>query len=225
MYNNVFHYRLRKPCLIFFSIYDIFGTSPDTTEVDEKESWVEKCHGCLRLFFCFFLFIFVLGTALLSRLTFHIILINLNPPTIFTTMNKFDGDSGNTTAPFLPAQVHISWIWACFFVLVAPSLHSCVYHSGQLCRKRDLKVVDADEKKHRMIFRTLSPTAAKVSPITTNGDSQVNRFLKLKFTWILRRKNYFEVNVTVVRINILSMLNIDYVMFVPIFNIDLIMGW
>lgn len=72
----------------FFSIYDIFGTSPDTTEVDEKDNLVEKCHGCLRLFFSIFLFIFVLGTALLSRLTFHIILINLNPPTIFTTMNN-----------------------------------------------------------------------------------------------------------------------------------------
>lgn len=68
------------------NIYDIFGTSPDTTEVDEKENWLEKCHGCLRLFFSTFLFIFVFGTALLSRLTFHIILINLNPPTIFTTM-------------------------------------------------------------------------------------------------------------------------------------------
>lgn len=90
------------------NIYDIFGTSLETTEIDEKDSWVEICHRCLRLFFSFFLFLFVLGTALISRLTFHIILINLNPPTIFTTMNKFGGDTGNTTAPFFASpSTHI----------------------------------------------------------------------------------------------------------------------
>lgn len=164
----------------FFSIYDIFGTSPDTTEVDEKDNLVEKCHGCLRLFFSIFLFIFVLGTALLSRLTFHIILINLNPPTIFTTMNKFGGDAGNRTGPFLPAQVHISWIWACFFVLVAPSVHSFVYHTSQFCRKRDLKIVDTDKNKERMVFLTLSSNPARVGPSTTSGGLQVSIFSKNK---------------------------------------------
>lgn len=160
----------------FPSIYDIFGTSLETTEIDEKDSWVEICHGCLRLFFSLFLFLFVLGTALISRLTFHIILINLNPPTIFTTMNKFGGDTGNTTAPFLPAQVHISWIWACFLVLVAPSVHSLVYHTGQFCRKKDSKRDDIDENKQKIGCLTLFSNAARVGPSTTN--SQVSRFPK-----------------------------------------------
>lgn len=180
----------------FFSIYDIFGTSPDTTEVDEKDNLVEKCHGCLRLFFSIFLFIFVLGTALLSRLTFHIILINLNPPTIFTTMNKFGGDAGNTTGPFLPAQVHISWIWACFFVLVAPSVHSFVYHTSQFCRKRDLKIVDTDKNKERMVFLTLSSNPARVGPSTTSGGLQVSFFSKnKKHINIVVKKYSSEVNV------------------------------
>lgn len=171
-----------KPCLFFFSIYDIFGTSPETTDDDEKESLLEICHGCLRLICCFFLFIFVLATAFFSRITFHILLINLNPPTIFTTMNKFGGDTGNTTAPFLPAHVHISWIWACFLVLVAPSVHSFAYHLWYLCRKRDWKVIGTDKNKERMVFLSQSSNATRVGPSTTNGDLQVRRFLKIKHT-------------------------------------------
>lgn len=188
----VFPYRLLKQCLFFFSIYDIFATSPDKTDVDEKGSWLEICHGCLRLIFCFFLFIFVLGTALLSRLTFHILLINLNPPTTFTTMNKFGGDTGNTTAPFLPAQVHISWIWACFLVLVAPSLHSFAYHLWYLCRKRDRKVVGTDKNKVRMVFLSQSSNTTRVGPSTTNEDLQVRRFLKIKHINTVVKKYSFN---------------------------------
>ncbi|XP_062596475.1 chitin synthase chs-2-like [Saccostrea cucullata] len=108
--------------------YDIFDKSPEVVEDDVRRNWLDRTHGCLRLLFLLSLFVFILFTAFLSRFSFHIILINLNPPTVFTTLNKFGGDTTNTTASFVPADVHISWVWACFLVLIAPSLHSFAYY-------------------------------------------------------------------------------------------------
>ncbi|XP_061173520.1 chitin synthase chs-2-like [Saccostrea echinata] len=118
--------------------YDIFDKSPEVVEDDVRRNWLDRTHGCLRLIFLLSLFIFILLTALISRFSFHLLLINLNPPTIFTALNKFGGDTTNITASFVPAEVHISWVWACFLVLLAPSLHSFAYHFLQVCKRSDV---------------------------------------------------------------------------------------
>lgn len=137
----------------FYRNYDIFVKSTESKD-DSKLICLERCHGCLRLTFCGFLFLIVLFTAFISRMAFHVIMINLNPPTIFTTMNKFGGDIVNKTLAFVPAQVHFSWMWACFFVLIAPSVHSFVYHMGQQCRKKNLDVYNTDEENMHFLIQS-----------------------------------------------------------------------
>ena len=50
-------------------------------------------------------------------------------------MNKFGGDAVNTTLPFKPAEVHTSWIWACFLVIITPTIHQFSFHLKQKCLK------------------------------------------------------------------------------------------
>lgn len=141
--------------MFFYRNYDIFVKRPGNKEVS-KVTFLERCHGWLRFTFLVSLLLIVLFTALMSRMAFHIIMINLNPPTIFTTMNKLGGDIiVNKTLAFVPAKVHFSWLWACFLVLITPSVHSFVYHMGQLCRKKNLDIDDTDEET--MTFLIQSP--------------------------------------------------------------------
>jgi hypothetical protein len=132
--------------IFFFSKYDIFDTSPETVENNLERSSLDKCHGCLRFFFLISVSAFILITAFISRFSFHLILINLNPPTIFTSLNKFGGDTVNNTVPFEPAEVHIAWVWACFLVLVAPSVHIFLHHFLQICKKVNREVASSGKR-------------------------------------------------------------------------------
>lgn len=139
---------------------------------------LEKCHGWLRFTFLVTLLLIVFFAALISRLTFHIIMINLNPPTIFTTMNKLGGDIiVNKTLAFVPAQVHFSWMWACFLVVITPSVHSFVYHVGQRCRKKNLDVDDTDKESMHFLIQSTDEVRLSIFSEICNGCSKESIFL------------------------------------------------
>lgn len=141
-------------------------------------TFLERCHGWLRFTFLVSLLLIVFFTALISRMAFHIIMINLNPPTIFTTMNKLGGDIiVNKTLAFVPAQVHFSWMWACFLVLITPSVHSIVYHMGQICRKKNLDVDDTDEESMHFLIQSPDKVRLNIFSEICNGCSKESIFL------------------------------------------------
>ena len=125
---------------------------------------MDRCHGCLRLLFAVSFFIIIFSTAVISRFTFHLLLININPPTSFTSLNKFGGDVVNTTVPFKPAEVHTSWIWACFLVIITPTIHQFLFHCKQKFFKDEKTVKNnTDEKDFFINIKCLSrPT--RVAP-------------------------------------------------------------
>lgn len=139
---------------------------------------LERCHGWLRIIFGVLLGFIVLFTAFISRIAFHIIMINLNPPTIFTTMNKLGGDIVNNTLVFEPAQVHFSWMWACFLVLAAPSVHSLVYHMGQLCRKKNLDIDNTDEENMNFLIQSADNSQLNICSEICKGCSKESITLK-----------------------------------------------
>ena len=164
------------PIDIIYRIYAIKEEEDERKEEDDSKL-VDRCHGCLRLLFAVSFFIIIFSTAFISRFTFHLLLINLNPPTSFTSLNKFGGDVVNTTVPFKPAEVHTSWIWACFLVIITPTIHQLLYHCKQKCFKDEKTVKKTDEKDFYINIKCLSrptrvaPKESSNSFIKENGSN------------------------------------------------------
>lgn len=87
-------------------------------------------------------------------------------------MNKLGGDIVNKTLVFEPAQVHFSWMWACFLVLAAPSVHSLVYHMGQLCRKKNLDIDNTDEENMHFLIQS-ADNSTQFNSIQPNFCSEI----------------------------------------------------
>lgn len=93
-------------------------------------------------------------------------------------MNKLGGDIVNNTLVFEPAQVHFSWMWACFLVLAAPSVHSLVYHMGQLCRKKNLDIDNTDEENMNFLIQSADNSQLKICSEIRKGCSKESITLK-----------------------------------------------
>lgn len=90
-------------------------------------------------------------------------------------MNKLGGDIiVNKTLAFVPAQVHFSWMWACFLVVITPSVHSFVYHAGQRCRKKNLDVDDTDKESMHFLIQSTDEVRLNIFSEICNGCSKEN---------------------------------------------------
>lgn len=93
-------------------------------------------------------------------------------------MNKLGGDIVNNTLVFEPAQVHFSWMWACFLVLAAPSVHSLMYHMGQLCRKKNLDIDNTDEENMNFLIQSADNSQLNICSEICKGCSKESITIK-----------------------------------------------
>lgn len=107
-----------------------------------KESILPPAEKVLKIFFALFLFIIVLGSGWLARVSFHILIWHIQPPKESDNSNNHlggllvnncstcvpvnvmlsDNSTGWTTCPsdIETSSIDITWVWATFFVIIAP---------------------------------------------------------------------------------------------------------
>ena len=83
-------------------------------------------------------------------------------------MNKFGGDAVNTTLPFKPAEVHTSWIWACFLVIITPTIHQFSFHLKQKCLKGEKNGKEIEVNDFYIYRNILSPDRVVPEPSNPN---------------------------------------------------------
>lgn len=79
-------------------------------------------------------------------------------------MNKFGGDAVNTTLRFKPAEVHTSWIWACFLVILTPTIHQLSFHVKQKCLKGETTRKEIEGNFFYIYPNILSPNRVAPDP-------------------------------------------------------------
>ncbi|CAC5411927.1 CHS1 [Mytilus coruscus] len=103
-------------------------TAPSFIPPLKDTQWTKE--KVLKIAFAAFLFLLITGSGLVSRITLHILIKHLNPPTSTTAIASFGGilrsnctkcTSGITCVTSKERDtVDISWIWALSLVIVAP---------------------------------------------------------------------------------------------------------
>ena len=114
--------------------WDIFQDNFDKEKSDQNENLWKTLEKILTISFAFCLFLIILVGGVTSRISLHILIWHLNPPTINTTI----GSQGNVTSG--SSYVDENWIWSLFLVIVAPYIFTAVECLRTICLRTTRKM-------------------------------------------------------------------------------------
>ena len=110
-------------CSVHFSCetkpWDVFRvtTGEDVSDLDSQSN---ACFLFVRTIFCFVLFVIVLLTSVISKMTFLIMTSNIYPPLLENNLKSLNGTLfyGNQFS----SSTDIRWIWGILIAVTAPYL-------------------------------------------------------------------------------------------------------
>ena len=129
--------------VIFYRGWDIFPQQSVKWNRDDMEQFWRTAEKLMTICFIFFIFLIVLGTGLLSRITLHLLIWHLYPPASHSIkINYTNNDINHTDVPVhnstknTQATVDEKWVWSVFTVIIAPYFVAILTSLKTMCLKR-----------------------------------------------------------------------------------------
>ena len=114
--------------------WDIFQDNFDKVKSETKEKLWKTLEKILTISFAFCLFLIILVGGVTSRISLHILIWHLNPPTI----NTMIGSHSQVTSG--SSYVDETWIWSVFLVIVVPYVFTAVACLKTICLRTTRKL-------------------------------------------------------------------------------------
>ncbi|CAG2226120.1 unnamed protein product [Mytilus edulis] len=117
--------------------WDIFQENRSAAKYVKAEEFWKTSEKILTVIFVCFLFLVVFGTALLSRITIHILVWHIKPPEL---PRNNDTNATFQTKQSLYHVVDETWIWALLITLVTPYGFTMCSSLKTMCLKKTRKI-------------------------------------------------------------------------------------
>ncbi|XP_071149918.1 chitin synthase chs-2-like [Mytilus edulis] len=117
--------------------WDIFQENRSAAKYVKSEEFWKTSEKILTVIFVCFLFLVVFGTALLSRITIHILVWHIKPPEL---PRNNDTNATFQTKQSLYHVVDETWIWALLITLVTPYGFTMCSSLKTMCLKKTRKI-------------------------------------------------------------------------------------
>ena len=124
-------------CLVHFSLetkpWDVFRVTSGEDVSDWDTQW-NACFLFIRTIFCCILFVFVLWTSVISKMTFLIMTSNIYPPLLENNLKSLNGTLfyGNQFS----SSTDVRWIWGILIAVTAPYLFTVLKQLWTLLLKK-----------------------------------------------------------------------------------------